>query len=54
MPGEGTLPLRELLAALPPDIPLSVELPISLAPQGTRAHEWAKTTLAATRRFLTP
>jgi sugar phosphate isomerase/epimerase len=54
MPGEGTLPLRELLAALPPNIPLSVELPISLAPQGTTPHEWAKTTLARTRRFLTP
>ena len=38
MPGEGTLPLRELLAALPHDIPLSVELPHSLAPKGTSAR----------------
>ena len=52
MPGEGKLPLRELIAALPRDIPLSVELPHSLAPKGTSAHEWAKTTLQRTRNFL--
>ena len=47
MPGEGTLPLRELLAALPKDVPLSVELPHSLAPAGTSARDWAKMTLQA-------
>jgi len=52
MPGEGTLPLRELLAALPADIPLSVELPISLSPAGTDVRAWAKTTLEKTRAFL--
>ena len=52
MPGEGTLPLRELLAALPPDTPLSVELPHSLAPNGASARDWAKTTLERTRNFL--
>jgi sugar phosphate isomerase/epimerase len=52
MPGEGTLPLRELLAALPRDVPLSVELPISLAPDGTSAHQWAKITAERTRAFL--
>ncbi len=53
MPGEGTLPLRELFfEALPAGIPLSVELPIALAPEGTMAGEWAKRTLEATRRFL--
>jgi len=52
LPGEGTLPLRELLAALPRDIPLSVELPISLAPDGTSAHQWAKITADRTRAFL--
>lgn len=51
MPGEGTLPLRELLAALPRDVPLSVELPHSLAP-GASAHEWAKITADRTRAFL--
>lgn len=52
MPGEGSLPLRELLAALPRDVPLSVELPHSLAPKGTSAGEWAKMTLESTRHFL--
>jgi len=52
LPGEGTLPLRELLAALPADIPLSVELPISLAAPGTSAHDWARITLESTRRCL--
>ena len=51
MPGEGTLPLRELLAVLPRDIPLSVELPYSLA-KGASANAWAKTTLERTRAFL--
>jgi sugar phosphate isomerase/epimerase len=52
MPGEGTLPLRELLAALPEDVPLSVELPHALAPAGTSARDWAKMTLESTRRYL--
>jgi len=52
MPGEGQLPLRELLAALPDDVPLSVELPISLAPAGTSERAWAKTTLEKTRAYL--
>ena len=52
LPGEGTLPLRELLAALPRDIPLSVELPISLAPDGTSAPQWPKITAERTRAFL--
>ena len=54
MPGEGQLPLRELLAALPRYVPLSVELPISLAPAGTSADTWAKTTLEKTKAFLSP
>jgi sugar phosphate isomerase/epimerase len=52
MPGEGTLPLRALIAALPRDIPLSVELPHSLAAKGTSARDWAKTTADRTRQFL--
>jgi sugar phosphate isomerase/epimerase len=52
MPGEGKLPLRELLAALPADIPLSVELPHSLAANGTSPRDWAKATLESTRNFL--
>ena len=52
MPGEGHLPLRRLLAALPKNIPLSVELPHSLAPKGTSAADWARITLESTRNFL--
>ena len=52
MPGEGKLPLREVIAALPAGIPLSVELPHVARAKGTSAHEWAKTTLDSTRNFL--
>lgn len=52
MPGEGKLPLRQLMAALPRGIPLSVELPIALAPPGTSPRDWAKITLERTHRFL--
>jgi sugar phosphate isomerase/epimerase len=51
MPGQGKLPLREVIAALPQGIPLSVELPHALA-KGASAREWAKTTLDSTRNFL--
>jgi sugar phosphate isomerase/epimerase len=51
-PGEGTLPLRELLAALPKDVPLSVELPHSLGAAGTSARDWATMTLQLVRRYL--
>jgi len=52
MPGEGTLPLREVITALPRDLPLSIELPHSLAPAGTSAHAWAKMTADRTRHYL--
>lgn len=52
LPGEGTLPLRELMAALPANLPLSVELPISLAAPGTSPRDWAKITYERTRDFL--
>jgi sugar phosphate isomerase/epimerase len=52
MPGEGMLPLRELLAALPKDTPLSVELPHVLAPAGASARDWAKITADRTRAYL--
>jgi hypothetical protein len=49
--GEGVVPLAALLDALPPGLPLSVELP---PPPGARpaAAEWAKTTAANVRGFL--
>ena len=50
--GEGTVPLRDILAALPAGLPLSVELP---APPGVTAspRAWAAQALADTRAFLT-
>jgi sugar phosphate isomerase/epimerase len=51
LPGEGVLPLRELLAVLPPDIPLSVEAP-SLRLAGMPADERAKIALETTRLWL--
>jgi len=51
MPGEGTLPLRDILDVLPAGLPLSVELPM---PKTARlsAREWAQATAESTRRFL--
>ena len=51
LPGEGMLPLHEILDALPPGLPLSVELPM---PESERqsAREWARATADSTRRFL--
>jgi sugar phosphate isomerase/epimerase len=49
--GEGVVPVAAILDALPPDLPLSVELPPA---RGTRpsAAEWAKATAANVRGFL--
>jgi sugar phosphate isomerase/epimerase len=49
MPGEGGLDLKGLLAALPPDLPLSVEIPYK-RPMG--ALERARLALQSTRKFL--
>lgn len=48
-PGEGALDLRGLIAALPPGLPLSLEVPVArkLAPL-----ERARLALEATRRLL--
>jgi sugar phosphate isomerase/epimerase len=49
--GQGTLPLAEILDALPADLPLSIELPV---PKGVAVstREWARRALDDTRRFL--
>jgi sugar phosphate isomerase/epimerase len=51
MPGDGSLPLRHILDALPAGLPLSVEIPM---PPTVRlsAREWARATADSTRRFL--
>jgi sugar phosphate isomerase/epimerase len=50
-PGRGSVPLRRILDALPPRLPLSVEwsAPADSTPS---AREWAAGALASTRRFL--
>lgn len=49
--GEGTLPVHAFLAALPTDIPLSVEISDhSRRPMAGKA--WALATMASTRQFL--
>lgn len=51
-PGEGGLELREFLTALPHDLPLSVEVPMS-GPAGARpARERAMHLASATKRLL--
>ena len=49
LPGEGGLDLRGLLAALPPDLPLSLEIPLARA---LPAREKARLAMEATRRLL--
>ena len=48
-PGEGGLDLRGLLAALPPDIPLSLEVPVA---QQLDSLERARRALAGTKAIL--
>jgi sugar phosphate isomerase/epimerase len=52
MPGEGIVPLGEMIDVWPKDIPLSLEYHYH-ASDGTRTREeWAKYTLEGTRAFL--
>ena len=54
LPGAGTLPLREIITALPANIALSVEVlqPKTGAHAALSAREWAKLTLDSSRKFL--
>lgn len=54
LPGEGTVPLKELLRVLPRDLPLSVEFPLTQTEGATPMpdFDWAKLTLDRTREFL--
>lgn len=51
-PGDGGLPLRALLRAVPPDLPLSIEVPTATLARQVGAEERARRALAATRRLL--
>jgi sugar phosphate isomerase/epimerase len=56
LPGEGVLPLRELIAALPPGVPLAIEAPcratagLPALERARRAHRALTALVAATAR----
>lgn len=54
LPGEGVLPLRQIIAALPEGIPLSVEIlqPHEGAYGALSARAWSRLALDVTRKFL--
>ena len=52
LPGDGGLDLRGILRALPPDLPLSLEIPMEALAKTVGAVERARRALAATRRLL--
>jgi sugar phosphate isomerase/epimerase len=51
-PGEGDIDLRGLFSALPPDLPVSVEVPNSAYVKAVGTEAWACKVLADTRRVL--
>jgi sugar phosphate isomerase/epimerase len=52
LPGEGGLDLRGILRALPPDLPLSIEIPMEQLAKTVGAVERARRALAATQKLL--
>ena len=52
LPGQGSVDLRGLFAALPADLPVSVEVINLPQEQGQDPQQWAATCLAASRPFL--
>lgn len=53
VPGEGELPLREILAVLPPDVVIGLEVPMrSRAEAGEPTHERARRCVRAARHLL--
>jgi sugar phosphate isomerase/epimerase len=51
LPGDGMLPLIDLLEVVPDDLPLSVEVPRPAGASMTDAA-WARTVIEETRRFI--
>ena len=51
-PGHGSLDLRSLLRAMPPETPLSIEVPMHTLAQRMGALDRARMALAATQRVL--
>jgi hypothetical protein len=52
LPGEGNIDLRGLFAALPPDLPVSVEMINLVREADTPVPAWAAECLAASQRLL--
>lgn len=52
MPGEGDLPLGEILKRLPQDIPLVAEVTPSRMPPGVTNAEWARRIAVSTRPYI--
>jgi sugar phosphate isomerase/epimerase len=52
LPGEGGFDLRALFAALPADLPLSIEIPSQTRAPRMGYEAWARAAVAATRRVL--
>jgi sugar phosphate isomerase/epimerase len=51
LPGQGTLPLIDLLEVVPDDLPLSIEVPRPAGASMTDAA-WARTVIEETRQFI--
>ncbi len=51
-PGEGGLPVREILACLPPEIPCALEIPRAFLSKLLGIEEYVKLALRATDNFL--
>jgi sugar phosphate isomerase/epimerase len=53
IPGQGEFPLREFVRALPPEVPIGVEVPLkSLKDKGVPARERARMVVDAARRII--
>ena len=52
LPGDGVLPLKALIGALPPNVPLCLEIPMRELAQSVPALERVKAAVAATRRLF--
>jgi sugar phosphate isomerase/epimerase len=52
LPGEGELPLAEIVAAMPPDIPVSVEAPNQILFEEIGAGEFARRARRSVDRYL--
>ena len=52
LPGEGAIDLKGLFAALPPDLPVSIEVPHQIRLPQLGVLEWARQALAASRAVL--